>query len=99
MVELKPVIGITMGDPAGIGPEIIAKALSREEIYSTCRPIVIGDSGSLRAGMEVASVKLGLHPIRNVKEAFSKFGVIDIIDMGNVNLAELELGKPQPMGG
>ncbi|MEM2122973.1 MAG: 4-hydroxythreonine-4-phosphate dehydrogenase PdxA, partial [Candidatus Bathyarchaeia archaeon] len=90
---------ITMGDPAGVGPEIVAKALSRREIYSICRPIVIGDSGSLRIGVEVASAKLQLHVVKGVKEALFKLGMIDIIDLGNVNLNELQLGKPQPMGG
>ncbi|MEM3108647.1 MAG: 4-hydroxythreonine-4-phosphate dehydrogenase PdxA [Candidatus Bathyarchaeia archaeon] len=99
MSRLKPIIGITMGDPAGIGPEIIVKALNIEDVYSICRPVVIGDSGSLRAGMEVASIKLGLHPIKDVKEASFNFGVIDVIDLKNVDLAELEMGKPQPMGG
>ena len=39
---MKPIVGITMGDPAGIGPEIIAKALSQRVIFDICRPIVIG---------------------------------------------------------
>jgi 4-hydroxythreonine-4-phosphate dehydrogenase len=95
----KPIIGITMGDPAGIGPEIIAKALSRRRIYSICRPIVIGHSGSMRMGIEVASAKLTVHPVKDVKEAFFKLGVIDVIDLENVNLNGLEMGKPQPMGG
>ncbi len=41
----KPVIGIPMGDPAGIGPEIIVKALANDEIYKVCKPLVIGDAG------------------------------------------------------
>ncbi len=46
----KPVIGITMGDAAGIGPEIIAKALMDESIYADCQPIVIGDAKDNKAG-------------------------------------------------
>ena len=41
----KPIIGISMGDPAGIGPEIIVKALARPSVHQLCRPIVIGDAG------------------------------------------------------
>ena len=43
-IEEKPIIGITMGDPAGIGPEVIVRALSFREIYEVAKPIVIGDS-------------------------------------------------------
>lgn len=99
MWNVRPIIGITMGDPAGIGAEIIAKAFSREEIYSVCRPIVIGDSGCLKKGIRVASVKLEVHPVRDVKEAIFKFGIVDVIDLKNVELAKLKMGKPQPMGG
>ncbi len=41
--QSRPLLAITLGDPAGIGPEIILKALSVEEVYGACRPLVIGD--------------------------------------------------------
>lgn len=99
MQNVKPIIGITMGDPAGIGAEIIAKALSRNEIYSLCRPIVIGDSECLKEGIKLASVKLEVHPVKSVKEGLFKLGMIDVIDLKNVELAKLKMGEPQPMGG
>ena len=40
---MKPIVGITMGDPASIGPEITIKALAEKEVYEKCRPVVIGD--------------------------------------------------------
>ena len=46
-LELKPVIGITMGDPAGVGPEITVKALSQKQLYTRCRPLVVGDADVL----------------------------------------------------
>ena len=46
----KPIIGITMGDPAGNGPEITVKALARADIYDRCRPLVVGDA--MRRGEE-----------------------------------------------
>ena len=45
---LRPIIGITMGDPAGIGPEIIVKAILEYDINKICRPIVIGDAGVIK---------------------------------------------------
>ena len=41
----KPILGITMGDPASIGPEIAVKALLQDKIYSICNPILVGDAG------------------------------------------------------
>ena len=49
----KPVIGISMGDPAGIGPEIIVKALSSAEVYAACRPVVVGDAGVMRQAVQL----------------------------------------------
>ena len=49
----KPIVGITMGDPAGSGPEITIKALADPEQYAYCRPIVVGDVKDVRAGQEV----------------------------------------------
>ena len=45
--RMKPIVGITMGDPAGNGPEITIKALAHEDIYDRCRPIVVGDAKML----------------------------------------------------
>jgi len=55
-IEMKPIVGIIMGDAAGIGPEIIAKALSLKGIYEICRPIVIGDADVMKEGIRVAHV-------------------------------------------
>ena len=46
-------IGITMGDAAGVGPEIIMKSLDHAELYERCRPLVIGDAGRLREAGEI----------------------------------------------
>lgn len=48
-----PTIGITMGDAAGVGPEVIAKALAHGEYYTKCRPLVIGDAGVMRRALEI----------------------------------------------
>ena len=53
-----PIIGITMGDPSGIGPEIIHKALSDSEIHEICRPVVWGDAGALSLKINSVEEKL-----------------------------------------
>ncbi|MBE9581142.1 MAG: 4-hydroxythreonine-4-phosphate dehydrogenase PdxA, partial [Proteobacteria bacterium] len=45
----RPIIGVTMGDPVGVGPEVILKALSQRSLYDTCRPLVLGDVRVLTA--------------------------------------------------
>lgn len=78
---MKPVIGITMGDAAGIGPEIIVKALRKETIYETCNPIVIGDAKILRraAGM-VQADEIRIRTVRGVEDARFACGEIDCLD-------------------
>ncbi len=96
---MKPIIGITMGDAAGIGPEIIAKALSLREIYEICRPIVIGDADAVREGIKVARVQLEVNSIKEVSDARFEHGTIDVLDLENIRVDELEMGKPQSMAG
>ena len=56
----RPILAITMGDPASIGPEITVKALARQEIYQICRPLVVGDACMLERARRVT----GLEDIR-----------------------------------
>ena len=53
MKDKRPVIGITMGDPAGIGPEIIVSALSDPSIFNICKPLVIGDQEVMQAAAQL----------------------------------------------
>ena len=55
---MKPILAITMGDPAGIGPEIIVKALSRQQTYEQCRPIITGDAKVMQWAVEQMGSKL-----------------------------------------
>ncbi|AIF68127.1 4-hydroxythreonine-4-phosphate dehydrogenase [Terribacillus saccharophilus] len=77
----KPVIGITMGDAAGIGPEIIAKALMDESIYADCQPIVIGDAKIIKRAASVVGSTSEIHSILRVSQAKNIPGVIDVIDL------------------
>lgn len=93
-IEEKPIIGITMGDPAGIGPEVIVRALSFREIYEVAKPIVIGDSKVLKLALKLTKLKhLNINSIQDVSEAEFRFGTIDIIDLDNVSLRETKIGK------
>ncbi len=78
----RPVIGITMGDAAGVGPEIIMKSLARREVYQGCRPLVIGDAKRLRDAGRITGVSLSVRAIASPAEARFNYGEIDCIDLG-----------------
>ena len=95
------IIGITMGDPASIGPEITAKALSDPAVYERCRPLVIGDVPVMEEALKITglSEKLKIHGIKDVKEALFQYGTIDVYDMGVVDMKELKQGQVSVMAG
>lgn len=102
----KPILGITMGDPFGNGPEITVRALSDQGIYERCRPLVVGDANSMRYALKVFQ-KLGgpvleLNPVMSPDEARFTYGVIDVLDLGLIEANQIpdtsELDQPQPFG-
>lgn len=97
--DSRPTIGITMGDAAGIGPEIIDKALSKKEIYKISRPIVIGDASVLSDALKVAKVKVKIQTVAGPSSARFEFGTIEVIDLKNIRLSELKMGQVQAMAG
>lgn len=92
-MKQKMKIAITMGDPAGIGAEVIAKALSRAEIYRECIPIVIGDYAPLKDAIEFCRLPMKLRKLSSVGDAIGKFGEIEFIDLGQVHAGEWEYKK------
>ena len=96
-VSDSPLIGITMGDPAGIGPEIIVKALADREIYSLCRPIVLGDPSVLSSSLSTAR-GMSLNIIENPSEVESVPGTFDLVAVSNLGPEE-QPGKPTVEGG
>ena len=77
-------IGITMGDPAGIGPEITVKALSLKEIYEGCIPIVYGDYFPILDAVKSCKTHQSINIINNPDEAKGIFGVIDLISLNKI---------------
>lgn len=71
----KPVIGITMGDAAGIGPEIILKCLSQKEIYGKSKPVVLGDAKVMEEIIRICEVSgIKINRIKNLSAAFFEHG-------------------------
>jgi len=105
-MTVKPIIGITMGDPFGNGPEITVKALSDPAVYERCRPVVVGDLSSMEYAAAVAK-KLGtaevkINVINKAEEAVFKAGTIDLIDLALVKDSDipksLDSTEPAPFG-
>ena len=85
-----PLLGITMGDPGGIGPEIAAKSLSLAETYQVCRPLVIGDAKIMANAVKFCGLDLAVNPVQDPAEGKYQLGTIDVYDLENMPLAELK---------
>lgn len=82
-----------MGDPAGIGPEIVVRALSRPETYEKCRPIVTGDAKIIQKAVEILGLSLKVRPVAAVSDALFEYGTIDVYDIDCIDLDTFEFGK------
>jgi len=94
MNDHRPVIGITMGDPVGIGPEIILKALSSPLIYKICKPLVIGDSGVLNLAKKSISSALEIKNIKTPVSDIYKHGQVNVLCLSKLNENKISWGKP-----
>src|SRR3954470_1522411 len=94
-----PVIGITMGDPVSIGPEIAVKALLEKHIYSICRPLLVGDAGVFRNIINRLNLNASVNAITTVPEAKFQYGVIDVFDLHNVGVDQLTFGEISAIAG
>lgn len=81
---MKPILGITMGDATGVGPEIIAKSLSDQHIYEIARPVVFGDKKLLERAIKLVGAPLVCRAVKTPKEGGTAFGTIDVIDLDNL---------------
>lgn len=97
----KPILAITMGDPAGNGPELSVKALYRSGVYQYCRPIIIGDSGCMEEALKIIGreKQMKIHPVSNVGNARFQYGTIDVLDMQLINTEKRVYGKVSAMCG
>ncbi|MBM3187319.1 MAG: 4-hydroxythreonine-4-phosphate dehydrogenase PdxA [Chloroflexi bacterium] len=95
----KPIIAITIGDPAGVGPEVTVKALAKAEVWQCCRPLVIGDAGILVQAAALVEGGLALHPIASPGEARYEPSAPDVLDLRNVDLAALQPGQVSAASG
>ena len=90
---MKPVIAITMGDPASIGPEIALKALLDKSIYEICRPLLVGDFDVFEQIRNILNIDIAVNKIAAVSQAKFQYGTIDVFDLGNTDVSQLKFGE------
>jgi 4-hydroxythreonine-4-phosphate dehydrogenase len=96
----KPIIAITMGDPCGVGPEIIVRALARAEINRVCRPVVLGDRLALERAIEVTGERLEIREVApEVIGEESQAGVVSLLKLSSLTPEEMEYGRPGAASG
>ena len=95
---MKPIIGITMGDASGIGPEIIVKALGHKEVYQNCNPLIIGDAKIVEKVLPIVQSTAKINIIKDTNEAKYEFGTIDVIDLDLLPV-DLSFGEVSAVAG
>ncbi|MDG4549995.1 MAG: 4-hydroxythreonine-4-phosphate dehydrogenase PdxA [Candidatus Contendobacter sp.] len=93
------IIGIPLGDIAGIGPEIVVKALADPAVHQAARPLVIGEAGALRRALRVTGLDLTLRIVTDPAQGQYQPGVIDLVDLANVNAEQVAFGRVQAAAG
>lgn len=92
-------VAITMGDPAGVGAEIVVKALSCVDVYRKCIPIVIGDKCAFEDALRFCNLPIRLREIRNASEAEGLFGQIEYINLNLLSEGQWEYKKNSALCG
>ncbi len=95
----KAVIVIPIGDIAGVGPEIVAKALNYPEVYQWCKPLVVGEAVAMERALTITESNLKLNCVNKSSEGQFSYGIIDFIDLKNVDSNNIVFGKVQSEAG
>ncbi|MDK2823117.1 MAG: 4-phospho-D-threonate 3-dehydrogenase / 4-phospho-D-erythronate 3-dehydrogenase [Clostridia bacterium] len=98
-MKQRPILAITMGDPAGIGSEIIVKTLSKKEYYDLARPLVIGDADRMKESLGFVEENLEINVVSLVEEAKFTYGTIDVLHIDIEGAATVPYGKVNAIAG
>lgn len=96
---IKPILAIPMGDAAGIGPEITVKAVADNETQARARLIVVGDRKVLQQAIAFSKVDLQINCLKDPREGLYKSGILNLLDLDNIDLNNLKMGVVQAMTG
>lgn len=99
MSNARPILAITLGDPAGTGPELIVKALALPEVRAVCRPVVVGDAAVLERAAQFTGGTIRIRPVTTPQEAAFAADSVDVIDLGLIDVARLPVGRVDAAAG
>ena len=97
----KPLLAITMGDPSGVGSEVTVKTLLDKGIYAKCNPFVVGNTAAINSAINMinASDNIKAHLITSVDQISGEYGIIDVLDIDNLEFGDIEYGTLSPIAG
>jgi len=98
-MDNRPILGVTMGDPSGAGPEIVTKTWCDPAMRALGRMVVIGDAGCMAQAMRITGVCGEVRAVARVADARYEEGTLDVLDLQNVDLTALQFGRVQAMSG
>jgi 4-phospho-D-threonate 3-dehydrogenase / 4-phospho-D-erythronate 3-dehydrogenase len=96
MTTQRPILAITMGDPGGIGPEIIAKALGHADVHAQSRPLVIGERRAMDAALRITESALQTRVVDDIAEAGDQDGALDLVDLRNIDIEQVGRARVTP---
>ncbi len=95
----KSLIAVPIGDPAGVGPEIVAKSVAAKEVFDVANCVVVGDRTIMENAIRISGVSLSVNVIEGPEDGDFREGVLNLIDLGNVDMTKFEFGKVNGMCG
>jgi 4-hydroxythreonine-4-phosphate dehydrogenase len=95
----RPIIGVTLGDPAGVGPEVVVKSLSDPELFQVARPLIIGDADTVQEAMQLCDLNMELNRVTGPQAGRYTHGTLDLLDLDNLDIRALQKGAVQAMSG
>lgn len=90
MKKYRPLLGISVGDPSGIGPEITAKALTLPEIYEVCRPLAVAETEMMQDAVKFSGLSLNIYPAVSHQDGKYEVGTIDVLDLKNIDAKSIQ---------
>lgn len=95
----KPLIAVPIGDPAGIGPEIVAKSIDDRELFKSANCIVVGDKKIMENAIEIVNADLKINVVSDMKQCVFEEGIMNLFDLDNIDMDKFEFGKINAMCG
>ena len=89
----RPFLAITMGDAAGIGPEVTAKTLVDPAMYEKCRPFVVGNADAMNAALKLVQSDLKAVALQSLEDISGTYGQIEVLDLNNLDYSNITYGE------